>query len=105
MRGFGVRVKSRISLGEINFFGGGGDRKDLTQSAQRKAEKILRKEEALTAETRRPQRKPKRTGKIAYAIDLICGLGGGFGAGLQEFFYFLDVGGDVYANAVVHRFD
>ena len=36
---------------------------------------------------------------------LITGLGGGFGAGLEEFFYFLDVSGDVNAYGVVRRFD
>ena len=36
---------------------------------------------------------------------LICGLGGTLGAGLEEFFYFLDVPRDVNAYGIVGRFD
>ena len=49
--------------------------------------------------------KAKSTGRTAHAAkNLIRGLGRGFGAGLQEFFYSLDVGGNVYAYGVVHGF-
>src|SRR5271168_4263502 len=38
-------------------------------------------------------------------INLICGLAGSLSAGLEEFFYLLDVGGDVNAYGAIHCFD
>jgi hypothetical protein len=86
---------------------GGDDRKDLTQRVQRKGgehREKLRRKASITAEEQRTQRKPHSAGRIAYTTELVAGLAGTFGAGLEEFFYFLDVGWDVNAHGVVGGF-
>ena len=51
----------------------------------------------------RQKKKRAQADRLCYQ-NLVRGLGGGFGARLQELFYSLDVGGNVYAYRIVHGF-
>ena len=112
MRGFGVSVKLRISFGGNNFleWRQGTERLNTgcteeKSRAQRKIRGNYRRE-AEDAEKTEAHRQvcPPAAGRPVLQ-NLVCGLGGGFGAGLEQFLYFLDVGGHVNAHSVVHRLD